>query len=104
MRLLRILVGVSGKTVVVGKPNDGLESAEPALGRPTSLFEPATGWADMTQTAELTTGDTDSATDWNLGSHQPGNTVVVGAPASSDLEISGRRRLRVCEPPTGGRT
>jgi hypothetical protein len=66
-------VGFSGNTVVAGAPN-----ADGDVGAAYVFVKPASGWANMTETAKLTAS----------GSHQgvgnsvaiSGNTVVVGSP------------------------
>lgn len=74
-------VGVSGNTVVVGKTNEGL-SPPNGPGSAYVFVEPATGWIDMTQTAELTTTDRRIGDGLGTSVAISGNTVVVGAPAS----------------------
>ena len=70
-------VSISGNTVVVGAPIAG----NAYQGAAYVFVEPASGWANMTQTAELTA--TDEAPYGDFGSsvsiNQSGSTVVVGA-------------------------
>jgi len=64
-------ISISGNTVVVG--------AETGLGAAYVFAEPASGWADMTQTAELTASDAVSGDFFGTSVSISGNTVVVGA-------------------------
>ena len=70
-------VAVSGNTVVVGAVSAG--GSNPSPGAAYVFTEPASGWANMTQTAKL--GPTDGAVGDDFGSTVSisGNTIVVGA-------------------------
>jgi hypothetical protein len=68
-------VAISGNTVVVGAP---FEAAE--LGAGYVFVKPASGWANMTQTAKLTASDGASGDLLGLSVAISGNAVVVGAP------------------------
>jgi hypothetical protein len=71
-------VAISGNTIVAGAPN-----ADGYLGAAYVFVAPATGWADMTETAKLTASDTFSALGSSVGIS--GNTIVVGSPDGSDF-------------------
>ena len=76
-------VAISGNTVVVGAygVNDGNGAAY-------VFTEPASGWKNMTQTAELTASDAQVYPGGNLGYSVSidGNTVVVGARNAFDFQ------------------
>jgi hypothetical protein len=74
-------VGVSGNTVAVGKPNDGFNPPN-GFGSAYVFVEPAGGWANMAQTAELTTSDRVVGDGLGTAVAVSGDTVVVGAPAA----------------------
>jgi len=66
-------VGISGNTVVAGAPgtNDGKGAAY-------VFVEPASGWSDVTETAELTSDIFGNELGWSVAI--AGQTVVAGAP------------------------
>ena len=71
-------VAIGGNTVVVGASCHGRQQ-QPTRGRPTCSLEPASGWADTSQTAELTASAA-AAGDFFGGSVSiGGDTLVVGA-------------------------
>jgi hypothetical protein len=75
-------VATDGSTIVVGAPRTPSgDSAE--VGAAYVFAEPKTGWADATQTAELTASD--GAQDAQFGNSVTiaGGTIVVGAPGAS---------------------
>ena len=74
-------VGVSGNTVVVGKTNAGF-SPPNGFGSAYVFVKPPAGWANMTQTAELTTSDRVVGDELGTAVAVSGDTVVVGAPAT----------------------
>jgi hypothetical protein len=76
-------IGVSGNTVVVGKPNEGM-SPPNGFGSAYVFVEPATGWVNMTQTAKLSTSDKKVADELGVSVAISGNTIVVGAPDSKN--------------------
>jgi hypothetical protein len=84
---LGMAVGISGNTVVAGAPSATIGS-NAWQGAAYVFVKPASGWANMTPTAQLTSSD--GAADDNLGRSVgiSGNTVVAGAPYAS---ISGTR-------------
>jgi len=71
-------VCISGSTVFVGaaKATVGGNSNQGAV---YMFTEPASGWADMTQTAKLTTSDGKAGDNFGYSVFISGNTVVVGA-------------------------
>ena len=94
-------VAISGNTVVVGAyyANVGANTQQ---GAAYVFVEPATGWTNMTQTAELTASDGTTDDDFGRSVAIDGNTVVVGAPFAnngSDLE---RGAAYVYVKPAGG--
>jgi len=74
-------VGVSGNTVVVGKTNAGF-SPPNGFGSAYVFVKPIGGWANMTQTAELSTSDRVVGDGLGTAVAVNGDTVVVGAPAT----------------------
>jgi hypothetical protein len=77
-------LAASGETVVAGAPwhKDGSGSARGAA----YVFErPASGWANGTQTAELTPSDGDSVHSFGFSVALSGETIVVGSPAELGL-------------------
>jgi hypothetical protein len=69
-------VAISGETIVVGDPFDDDKSLN--AGSAYVFVKPATGWADMTQTAKLTASD-GAARDWfGWCVAISGDTIVVG--------------------------
>ena len=65
-------LAISGNTVVVGAPESG-------NGQAYVFTEPASGWANMTQTAELTASDGADEDYFGRSVAISGNTLVVGA-------------------------
>lgn len=94
-------VGISGKTVVVGAPYVSVNGSEEA-GAAYIFVEPTGGWADMTQTAELTAADASYSALFGVSAAIDGNTAVVGAEYQTlnDIKKSGEVYVFV-EPATG---
>jgi hypothetical protein len=71
-------VSISGSQIVVGAPNETVDS-NPGEGTVYEFDEPANGWADMTETAELDV--TSGTVDEILGDRVSisGGTAVTGA-------------------------
>jgi hypothetical protein len=67
-------IAMSGDTVVVGAPG-----AHYNYGAVYVYVKPASGWANMTQTAELTPSDGFTFLDFGLSVGISGNTIVVGS-------------------------
>jgi hypothetical protein len=72
-------VGVSGNTVVAGAPYRQV-GAHPSAGAVYVFVEPATGWANAVQTAELTASDGSSSDYLGLSTAISGDTITAGAP------------------------
>lgn len=68
-------VAISGDTVVVGDPSGGSQSQGTAY----VFVKPASGWANMTQTAELTASDASAKSNFGDAVAIDGDTVIVGA-------------------------
>jgi hypothetical protein len=75
-------VAISGNTVVVGAPAHQVGS-NPAQGAAYVFVEPETGWASMTQVAELTSSDGAANDAFGSSVAISGNTVVIGAPGAN---------------------
>jgi hypothetical protein len=63
-------IAMSGDTIVVGAPGAGAAYV---------FVKPTSGWANMTQTAELTPSDGALALDFGFSVGISGNTIVVGS-------------------------
>ena len=76
-----VSVAISGNTVVVGAPWTPFnpDTWEPGPGAAYVFAEPGSGWATMTQTAELTASDGAAGDGFGVSVSISGNTVVVGA-------------------------
>jgi hypothetical protein len=72
--MLGYSVAVSGNTVVIGAP--GVNSGQ---GAAYIFVKPASGWSNMTQTAELTASDGAASDEFGYSVAIAGDTVVVGA-------------------------
>jgi hypothetical protein len=74
-------VAISGNTVVVGAPDAPVDaSGDAGPGAAYVFTEPASGWASMTETAELTASVGAAGDGFGAAVAISGNTVVVGAP------------------------
>ncbi len=71
-------VAVSGNTLVVGGAGGDGE-----LGAAYVFVKPATGWANMTETAELTASDAQKTSSVGISVAISGNTIVVGLPCET---------------------
>ncbi len=88
-------VAVHGDTIVVGAyqedhiidPNDNTKDKGDA-GAAYVFTKPATGWADMTQTARLTASDAVANDEFGASVAVYGETIVVGAP-EKDVNTNG---------------
>jgi uncharacterized protein (DUF2345 family) len=74
-------VAISGNTIVVGAPDKGL-----ATGAVYVYPKPATGWADMTETAQLVASDPAQLSFFGSSLAISEATVVVGAPDTGSGE------------------
>jgi hypothetical protein len=93
-----ISIAVSGNTVVVGAFDSNIEQ----FGSAYVFVKPASGWANMTQTAELTSSD--SGQGFGISVAISGNTIVVGAanPSNFDKQAAGPGAAYVFVEPKGG--
>jgi len=80
-------IAVSGNTVVVGKTNPGF--SPPGFGAGYVFVKPASGWANRTQTAKLTTSDIVAGDGLGTSVAVSGDTVVVGAPGTQNFAQEG---------------
>ena len=71
-------VAVHGDTIVVGAYEDNIKAND--AGAAYVFTRPATGWADMTQTARLTASDAAADDEFGTSVAVHGDTIVVGAP------------------------
>ena len=86
-------VAVSGNTVVAGSyGHNNFEGASYVY------VKPANGWADMTETAELTDSNSSGSDNFGFAVASSGDTVVAGAPGA--FNYYGAAYIFV-EPPTG---
>ena len=87
-------VSISGNTVVVGAPVATVGDNN-SQGAAYVFTEPASGWADMTQTAKLTASDGAADDGFGFSVSISGNTVVVGA-AGDAVDGNARRGRPTC--------
>jgi uncharacterized protein (DUF2345 family) len=86
-------VSVSGNTVVAGSyGHNNFEGASYVY------VEPAGGWVDMTETAELTDSNSNGSDNFGFAVAISGNTVVAGAPGAFNYYGAA---YAFVEPPTG---
>jgi hypothetical protein len=81
---LGISIGISGNTVVVGAENATV-GTNAAQGAAYVFVKPATGWANMTETAKLTASDGQANDGFGGSVGITGNTIVVGACQQSGM-------------------
>src|SRR5579871_1025736 len=88
-------VAISGDTIVVGAPehNNG-------VGAVYIFVKPSTGWANMTQTAELTSSDAIPNGQFGTSVAINGKLAIAGAPGSIDNPVQGAAYAYV--EPAGG--
>jgi hypothetical protein len=92
-------VSVSGNTIVVGAPGATV-NGNGAQGAAYVFVKPASGWANMTETAKLTASD--GSSDAGFGAAAiAGGTVVVGAPGGT-IQNPGPGAAYVFVKPNGG--
>jgi len=82
--LLGSSVAIDGGTIVAGAPAPPI-SEFPHHGAAYVFVEPASGWADATQTAKLTASDGETGDNFGSAIAISGSTVVVGAPDANIL-------------------
>jgi len=73
-------VSISRSTVAVGAPQ-----FETGPGKAYVFVQPATGWADMTQTAELTASDAQTEFEVGFSVSVSGDNILAGAPSIYNL-------------------
>jgi hypothetical protein len=81
-----ISVAISGSTVVGGSVNVPLAGASVFEGAAYVFSEPGSGWANMTQTAELTESDGTSSDFLGVSVAISGNTIVAGSDSRGGKE------------------
>lgn len=85
-------VGISGNTVVAGAPNVS-HGQDSWLGAAYVFVEPAGGWANMTQTAELRASDGGYTDQLGNSAAISGNTAVAGAPQYEPFGYTGAGKV-----------
>ncbi|HEX8815365.1 MAG TPA: hypothetical protein VF753_07685 [Terriglobales bacterium] len=99
-----ISVAVWGSTVVVGSPGYGLNNT----GKAYVYIEPASGWTDATENAQLTASD--GAPYWQLGTSVAitgpvpggGNLIALGTPQNGGMHTVKPGAVYVYEEPPSG--
>jgi trimeric autotransporter adhesin len=86
-------VAIDGCTVVVGAPGEQI-GANSGQGAGYVYVSPATGWADMTQTAMLTASSGAAGDAFGSSVAISADTVVVGAPDARRQFRNGQRKRR----------
>jgi hypothetical protein len=96
-------VGISGNTVVVGSPfhTVGLNLAQ---GAAYVFVEPANGWTNMTQTAELVASNGAASAFFGTSVAISGNTIIVGAGSTTVQGNAHQGAAYVFVEPSGGWT
>jgi hypothetical protein len=80
-------VSVSGNTAVIGAPMaHSQQHGQQGPGLAYLFIKPASGWGDMTQTAELSASDGQAEDLFGYSVSVSGNVVVVGAPFANNAE------------------
>jgi hypothetical protein len=77
---------IDGNTIVIGSPQFYPSTGS---GKAYVFVEPASGWQDMTQTAELTASDAFQNDEFGFSVGIKGGTVAVGAPGDSPGQFPG---------------
>jgi FG-GAP repeat len=98
-------VSIDGDTVVAGSPSPNLTFFPP--GFVDVWVEPAGGWTDMTETAQLSDGNTTFADEFGIAAAVSGNTIVVGTPYAIVVKTGDLYRGAAyvfTEPPGGWQT
>jgi trimeric autotransporter adhesin len=94
-------VAVSGNTIVAGAPLATVGSVF-QQGAAYVFVEPTGGWANMTQTAKLTSTDGTKMGRFGRAVAISGNNVVVGAPSQTVGSDTGQGAAYIFVKPTGG--
>ena len=90
-------VSISGNTIVVGAP-----CANSCQGAAYVFVKPVGGWADMTETAKLTTSDGQANDVAAESTSISGNTIALGAAGKTVKGIAAAGEVYVYEKPSGG--
>ena len=72
-------VDVDGSTIVIGARQDDADTNDNDEGAAYVFTKPASGWADMTQTAKLTAFGAAAGDEFGISVAVDGNTILVGA-------------------------
>jgi hypothetical protein len=94
-------VGISGDTIVVGAPGHTV-SGHGSQGAVYVFVKPASGWANMTQTAELTASDGAATEGLGEAVGISGNTIVAGP--AQHTQVTRRGEAYVFVKPVSGWT
>ncbi|MGA8838009.1 MAG: hypothetical protein WCF74_00430 [Candidatus Sulfotelmatobacter sp.] len=89
-------VSISGSTVAVGAPQFQTEP-----GKAYVYVQPASGWADMTQTAELTASDAQAEFEVGFSVSVSGDNILAGAPSIYNLNYPPGNAYLFTKPPGG---
>jgi hypothetical protein len=96
--LFGISVGISGNTIVAGAP---FYQDRTGPGAAYVFVKPASGWSNMTQTAELTKTEQGLYDEFGLSVAIAGNTIAVGAPQAEGNGNSAGAAYVFVEPAAG---
>jgi len=89
-------VSISGSTVAVGAPQ-----FLTGPGKAYVFVQPASGWADMTQTAELTASDGQTEFEVGFSVCVGGDNILAGAPSIYNLDYPPGNAYLFTKPPGG---
>ena len=92
-------VAVHGDTIVVGAYEEDHTATTTDAGAAYVFTKPATGWADMTETARLTADDAAANDEFGTSVAVHGDTIVVGAP---EEDIGARGSAYIFTRPANG--
>ena len=93
--LLGTSVTIDGDTLVVGISTSSRDAAY-------VFVKPASGWGNMTETAELTPSDSQSGADFGASVSISGDTIAVAAPSAPGVYRGTVGAVYVFVKPTGG--
>ncbi len=88
-------VAINGNTIVVGAPGHNA-----GVGAAYIFVKPASGWTNMTQTAELTSSDMTANGEFGTSVAISGKVAIAGAPGTIDSPVQGAAYAYV--EPAGG--
>jgi hypothetical protein len=94
-------VAVSGRTIVVGAYEHTVDN-NLEQGAAYVFTRPASGWKNLTQTAELKAGDGQASDLFGYSVAISGNTIIIGAPSHEVGSSVGQGTAYVYQMPTGG--